>query len=325
MAYCIDKIIETGIRAFCESFTAKIGYSSTVCGRIEKIGGNRHHKDGTTDDEVYSIGIKDSSGKMRGVIASYSLHPTLLHSESYAYSADYPGYMREFFSRAYPESIFGFHTGAAGNQSSRFFRSGQTFEEAQRFGYAIALAAKKALDKAEYSDTSVLKSKSLWIDPILKDFPSLHKSRADVEKAKRDYEYSIKANDSYSKQRTLECTLIGAKSMAALCSQLAIPGALDAMMKAYPFEIQALRIGELVILMIAGEVFVEIGLEIKRKSKSKYTYITTTSNGTCLGYICTPESYESFCYEAVGTVMKADMAQEIIKKSLEVIELAFND
>jgi hypothetical protein len=260
---------------------------------------------------------------MRGVIASYSLHPTLLHAESFAYSADYPGYMREFFSLEYPGCIFGFHLGTSGNQSSRFFRSGQTFEEAQRFGFTIGHAAKKALEKAEYADTSVLRCESIWIDPILKDFPSLEKSRADVDKARQDLEDSRNAKDSYSRQRTLECTLIGAERMADLCAQLAVPEARDAMMRSYPFEIQAVRIGDLAVLMIAGEVFVEIGLEIKRRSGSKHTYIATTTNGTCLGYICTPDAYDSFCYEALGTVMKADMAEKLIEKSLEAIDHLF--
>jgi neutral ceramidase len=323
MSYCINMIITTGIRAVNENFPAVVGYSSSICGRADGIGGNRHNRDGVTDEEVYAIGIKDSTGRMRGVIASYSLHPTLLHAESFAYSADYPGYMREFISLEYPGCVFGFHLGTSGNQSSRFFRSGQTFEEAQRFGFTIGLAAKKALEKAEYIGTCQLRCKSLWIDPILKDFPSLQESKADVDKARQALEDSRKANDSYSKQRTLECTLIGAQRMADLCAELAMPKARDAMMRSYPFEIQAVRIGELAVLLIAGEVFVEIGLEIKRKSRSKHTYIATTSNGTCLGYICTPEAYDSFCYEALGTVMKADMAEKIIEKSLEAIDNVF--
>jgi len=324
MSWCINIIINTGIRAFNESFPAVLGYSSSICGKSEGIGGNRHHRDGTADEEVYATGIKDSSGRMRGVIASYSLHPTLLHAESFAYSADYPGYMREFFSLEYPGCVFGFHLGTSGNQSSRFFRSGQTFEEAQRFGYTIGLAAKTALEKAVYRGTTVLGCKSLWIDPVLKDFPSLPESRTCVEKARHDLEDSRKANDSYSRQRTLECTLIGAERMFDICTHLAVPGAFDAMMSSYPFEIQAVRIGELVILMIAGEVFAEIGLEIKKRSGSKHTYVATTSNGTCLGYICTPEAYESFCYEALGTVMKAEMAKELIIKSLEAIDLVLD-
>jgi neutral ceramidase len=321
MDYCIKKIIDTGIKAYNESFKAKVGYGSTICGKAQNIGGNRRHKDGVSDEQVYAIGIKDMDGKMRGVIASYSLHPTLLHSDSYAYSADYPGYMREYFSNEYPGSIFGFQMGTSGNQSSRHFRSGQNFEEAKRYGYTLGAAAKKALENAEYKDDVILKAASVWVDPILKDFLSVEEADANAKKAQDDYDQAKAAGIPYADLRTLECTLIGANYMAAMSKQLLEPGALEGMMKTYPFELQAIRIDDLSILFVAGECFVEIGLEIKERSPFKNTYVATTSNGSALGYICTPEAHKEGGYEAVGSILRPETTQKVIEEGLKAIEL----
>ena len=104
--FLVDAIIKTAVEAYQNAFDAEVGYNSTRCGKEKNIGGNRHDRNGPSDDEIYAIGIKDKTGRIRGVVSSYSLHPTLLHADSYAYSADYPGYMRTFFEKVYPGQRF---------------------------------------------------------------------------------------------------------------------------------------------------------------------------------------------------------------------------
>ena len=66
---------------------------------------------------------------------------TFLHAESRVITADYPAFIYEYF-QSKTDLVVGFHTGAAGDQSSRHSRTGQTFEEAKRVGYAIATEQK---------------------------------------------------------------------------------------------------------------------------------------------------------------------------------------
>ena len=71
-------------------------------------------------------------------------------------------------------------------------------------------------------------------------------------------------------------------------------------LKDYPREmpliIQAMRIGELGIAAIPGEVFVETGLAIKQQSPFKPTFTIELANG-CSGYIPTPEQHKLGGYE----------------------------
>ncbi|MGB9594747.1 MAG: neutral/alkaline non-lysosomal ceramidase N-terminal domain-containing protein [Candidatus Poribacteria bacterium] len=63
-----------------------------------------------------------------------------------------------------------------------------------------------------------------------------------------------------------------------------------------PVEIQVLRIGDAMIIGIPGEVFVGLGLQIKRESPAPYTFISETTNGW-IGYIPTVGTYAEGGYE----------------------------
>ena len=89
-------------------------------------------KGGLCDPSLNILAVKDESGDFRAILLNYALHPTYLHAESEVVSADYPGYFRRFMHFAQPKAITMFAQGTSGNQSSRYHRVAQDFEEACR-------------------------------------------------------------------------------------------------------------------------------------------------------------------------------------------------
>lgn len=86
-------------------------------------------------------------------------------------------------------------------------------------------------------------------------------------------------------------------------------------------KLQALRIGELGIVAIPCEVFVEIGLEIKKKSPLKPTFIIELANGYN-GYLPTPEQHKLGGYEtwrARSSYLEAEAAPKITATVLELL------
>ena len=59
---------------------------------------------------------------------------------------------------------------------------------------------------------------------------------------------------------------------------------------------QALRLNDAVLVGAPGEVFVEIGLEVKDKSPLSNTFFVAYTNG-CVSYIPVPEAYREGGYE----------------------------
>ena len=87
-------------------------------------------------------------------------------------------------------------------------------------------------------------------------------------------------------------------------------------------EIQVLRLGDIYILGLPGEILVEVGLEIKKKAGLENLFIVTLSNDT-IGYVCHSGAYEEGGYEPDSGSNLAKGAGEImIRQALELINQA---
>ncbi len=129
-----NKIVKLVVRAYSDTFNASIGSGYAICGANYGIGGNRRDPEGPSDPEVWVVALKDSDNISRATIVKYALHPTVLHEDSSLVSADYPGYIRKYLSQKKPALNLLFMQGTSGDQSTRYFRKGQSFTEAKRVG-----------------------------------------------------------------------------------------------------------------------------------------------------------------------------------------------
>lgn len=84
-------------------------------------------------------------------------------------------------------------------------------------------------------------------------------------------------------------------------------------------EIQVLKLGDLYVLGLPGEVLVEVGLAIKRKASVENLFIVTLANDA-VGYICHAEAYERGGYEPEsGTNLAKGAGEIIIKQALALL------
>ena len=80
--------------------------------------------------------------------------------------------------------------------------------------------------------------------------------------------------------------------------------------------LQALRIGDQAIVTMPFEAFVEIGLEIKKKSPFPRTFLVELANGAG-GYLPTPRQHELGGYETwLGSSHVQKDASEILTRHL---------
>jgi hypothetical protein len=85
-------------------------------------------------------------------------------------------------------------------------------------------------------------------------------------------------------------------------------------------EIQVLRIGDIYILGLPGEVLVEIGLEIKKEAGIENLLIISLSNDAC-GYVCHSRAYDEGGYEpGWGTNLAKGAGEIIIKEALNLVD-----
>ncbi len=315
-----EKIVKVVAKAKDSAKFAKIGVGKGICGKEKGIGGNRNDKDGITDPSVGVIGLKDMDNKWIAIWVKYSLHPTLLQYDNMFVSADYPGYIRQYFKNEKPEAVFLFAQGATGDQSSRYFRKGETFDEAKRFGYSIGEEANKVLDQMIFADKAVFANKSVDIIPPLKDFDTVKNTEKRFNDLKNKWLKLIEDKAGYTEIQTAYIDRLGAEFdlYHSKCKEEKRP--FMWIETEFPFEIQVLRLGDTYIVGIPGEIYVRYTLDIEKKSVGKNTFVVTLTNGTGAGYIVTKEAAQKRTFEFGVSLLNPESGDMIVNTATDIIK-----
>jgi hypothetical protein len=315
-----DLMLEAAIDAVTNAFDAKIGWGQGSCGKEQGIGGNRHDpENGQYDPSVNVLAVKDKAGMLRGCIVNYSNHPTVLHAGNYFFTADFPCYIRETLNARYPFMVFGFSMGASGNQSTRFFRTGQNYDEAKRIGSTIGDEAMKVLDSIDFRTDVVLKSNSVFVTPPLKQFPSHKEAAATLKMVQAKYDDLVAKKAPYKETRAVQSVLEGSVFMEGFTKSLEKADLSAILGRQLPLECHALRIGELVILGVGCEHFVEISQAIKAASPFAVTMIASLTNGCTTGYVCADYAYDQLTYEAQASTFAKGAAKAVTDAGIDAI------
>ena len=93
----------------------------------------------------------------------------------------------------------------------------------------------------------------------------------------------------------------------------------DKTKKTLTTEIQILKIGDIYILGLPGEVLVEVGLEIKKRAELENLFVVSLSNDA-IGYVCHSQAYEEGGYEpGSGTNLAKGAGEIMIEQALDLI------
>jgi hypothetical protein len=265
---------------------------------------------GPTDPEIHFLSVQSAAGRPIALLANYSLH-YVGGVPAGDISADYFGVFAERM-----EGFLGAHgqrppflgilsNGTSGNINNINFQPGpnprkwQPYEKMRMVANLVAAEVFKAYQEVEHRDWVPLGAAQAEI-PLGVRVPTpadLQWAEA-VLKRPKDAPAGHLREETYAR-RTLE-------------------------MKDYPREIplvlQALRIGEGGIAAIPAEVFVEIGLEIRKRSPFARTFTISLANGA-YGYLPTVEHHKLGGYETWrGTnILEIEAAPKIVNTLLELL------
>lgn len=314
-----DKIVDLILDADKHTFEAKLGVGTGYCGKEQGVGGNRRHPEGLADPEVGVIGIKDLKDNWKACLVKYSLHPTVIHGESTLVSADYPSYIREYLKKTKPGIDLLFVQGTSGNQSTRYFRSGQTFEEAERIGSTIGKEAERVLSSMKFSTNIPLAVISEEIDIELRKFPTREEAERNVLEAEQKLKVLEKNNAPYVQWQTADLALLGHRNILGYIKMQEEGLKMSIRDDELPEEIQVIRIDDAAMVCVQGETFVEFGLEIKKRSPLKKTFVVTVANGIMAGYTCTAEAYNEGGYETGASLFTEKKGELIVSTALKLL------
>jgi neutral ceramidase len=86
-----------------------------------------------------------------------------------------------------------------------------------------------------------------------------------------------------------------------------------------PAQIQALRLGDdTAILTLPSEIFVELGLEIKKRSPFKHTILIELANDS-FGYVPTKRAYDEGNYEPTNSTVQSGSGEKLVESAVGLL------
>ena len=199
------------------------------------------------------------------MVVFYTAHATVLDSDNFLISADWPGAMERAIEFAMP-GVVALHINGAEGDMAPSTKFGGTFASVEFYGDTLAERAVELANSAK--SQSEAKVASAWEDLKL---PKPEVSPAFMEITGKEYNIS--------------------KEMAeSLAAQVTVPS----------IPIEVLRIDDLVVAGMPGEAITDLGLELKQRAKKMgATYAAVAGlAGRDVSYILSEEQYKRGGYEA---------------------------
>jgi len=251
-----------------------------------KVAKNRRHSGGITDSTLPVLQFSDTNGKIIAIIVSYACHPVVLGADNRLWTADYPGSVRDQLEQRSPDSVAIFLTGCAGDantghsaHASNTLSSNtlRTFEQAELFAAAIVTCVAKAR-LTEVSGEVAIANHEVQLGFERREQGSLHELM---------HAWRKEMETAGLTQRTMLLSWIE-------WAERMLPVSIERLTS--PARVTVLRLGDVEIIALPGEIFAETAHAIRRRISSDNAFIIGFADDDP-GYIAPSSEYPYGGYE----------------------------
>jgi len=261
--------------------TANLNVNRREIGRMADIN-DLNAPTGNVDDDVTVARIRIAKDGHTAWLFNYAAHPlTMKCADGPQISADYPGRAVAHLESAGGADFAQFLQGCAGNLNVKI-SGGEA--EAVRAGRLLADAVLAAGEALEPSGSSDLRGAIETVRIPWERIPTLEEARAALET-----EEAAGPQKAGAPLRLLEW----ARALVATIEKGDVNPCAEVL-------VQAVRIGDAVFVALPGEVFMEIGKALKRRSGVKHLFVVGYANTCEIGYIPTAAAFPDGGYEVDG-------------------------
>jgi neutral ceramidase len=288
--------------AFCRRFYMRDGKVGWNPGKLNP---NAMTPTGPTDPQVQAVFFEapHKPGEHTGafaVYANFSMHPDTVGGTKI--SADYPGVLARLMAGYHGnQCVTLYGNGTCGNLNHidlAWDRQQKGPEEASRIGTLLAAAVFRA-EKRPRSLTGSLKVKSVMV-PL--EVPAVAPEQLEMARE------VVRKKAGGPAPAFMQ--LVHANRLIDLAARDGKP--IEA-------EVQVITLGrDAAWIGLPGEVFVELGLALKKQSPFPHTIITTLANGSW-GYIPDRRSYAEAAYEAESARVEPGSGEKLVNAAAAIM------
>ncbi len=307
--------------AFAQRAPARAGVG---VGGIADLAVNRRTRDGKpVDEEIGILRVDDEHGNPRAVLINYACHPTVLGPDNLLASGDFPATTVERVEKALGPGGFAMFVNATEGDLSVGHSSelsaigviapGRTFERAAELGEKLAAAVLDELPSVPTAGDLALGSATVSITLPLKAYPAPEQA---AERLKSAEQRLARLDPSQDEYRAAKTELLYASIENYYARETA------GMKGSLPLQLQGIRTGGAIFVGLPAEVFVEVGLRIKRASPHR-TFLVGLANGY-IGYLPDRDSYAAGGYEVVSARVGEDAEDRLVEGVLKLERRLFS-
>jgi hypothetical protein len=255
---------------------------------------------GPIDPDVAVLYFAASPSKPLATYVNFAMHPDTVGGE--AISADFPGVLSRLLSdQQGTEMVTLFANGCCGNLNHRnidWADAQKGPHEARRIGTALAGDVCRALPLLKPLKTGTLKVKSEIVS-----LPLAPISDADI----------VRAKDVVQRMRDPKTAFLEKVKAYQVLDVAARAG------KPWEVEVQVVSLADQAAwVSLPGEIFVELGLAIKKESPFPYTMIAELANGS-IGYIPDRQAYAQGNYEVVSARCALGSGELLVQTAVRLL------
>lgn len=230
-------------------------------------------------------------------LLNFAMHPTSVGSGP-KISADYPGVFTKLVSERHGSDMIAvFANGCCGNINHTDYITGK-----RRTTLELGTALADAVDAAWPSLKSINTFK-----------PRVRSEQVTLTRKKFTAEQIAKAKDVATRMLTEN---LGTVPIAEAVCTLETVSKQDIPLLA---EVQVIAISDdVAVVALPGEIFVELGLAIKKASPFKHTLIAELANGS-IGYVPNKGAYPQGNYEVVSARCEAGSGEKLVEVALKLL------
>jgi hypothetical protein len=242
---------------------------------------------GPVDRALHVIVLRSAQGSVEGLLVNAACHPTVLHGNNRAISAEFPGAACRELERDYPGSTALYLQGACADCEPLVCAVGDTFKGGRGSYHDVQIAGALLAHDVRY----ILESAEAVTDVTLSGASETLQLDCVAPTDERYYEREMQSSEpgdfvwEWCAERRSEL-------QSESTSELHVP-----------VEAQCLAIGDsLRIVAVEAEIFAATAARIRARCKPGATIIAGYANG-CVGYVAPPSAIAEGGYEVERSAM----------------------
>ena len=254
---------------------------------------------GPIDPDVGILYVENEQGQPMAVLVNFAIHLDTVGGTEV--SADFPAYLSSVLKQQLGnETLVMFGLGTCGNINHFNVKSPETlkgFERAERIGYALAAS-------------------------VIRELPALESHKVDqLGVAHEELPLQI---PTYTEQEVAAARVNAQKESDHESSTPEIREAMKVLRiderdgQPLKAEVQAVGLGDVGIVALPGEIFVELGLAIKEQSPFKHTLVLTLANNS-IGYVPNEAAFPHGAYEVEVSHIAPGEGERLVASAVKLL------